>query len=171
MVHHCYQVGFLQKIDDGLGEDGLEDDGFGEAEHPEATTDHHEEAADSQTSNEFDQAESTSMQSEEAEDGQHAAAAAIVSNKEKQTRSPKRREKLKQDEGEAEEEQEKEKESRSGGPKERKGRIRLIPLWLRIPIVVALHGIDLLLADQLKVPVLIADEPMHCVAKGTGNAK
>ncbi|KMK78287.1 rod shape-determining protein [Alkalihalobacillus pseudalcaliphilus] len=31
-----------------------------------------------------------------------------------------------------------------------------------------LHGIDLLLADQLKVPVLIADEPMHCVAKGTG---
>ncbi|WP_078556079.1 rod shape-determining protein [Bacillus alkalicellulosilyticus] len=31
-----------------------------------------------------------------------------------------------------------------------------------------LHGIDLLLAEELKVPVLIADEPMHCVAKGTG---
>ncbi|WP_413377975.1 rod shape-determining protein [Alkalihalobacillus sp. 1P02AB] len=31
-----------------------------------------------------------------------------------------------------------------------------------------LHGIDLLLADQLKVPVLVAEEPMHCVAKGTG---
>ncbi|WP_100405697.1 rod shape-determining protein [Bacillus solitudinis] len=31
-----------------------------------------------------------------------------------------------------------------------------------------LHGIDQLLADQLKVPVIVADEPMHCVAKGTG---
>ncbi|WNF37307.1 rod shape-determining protein [Bacillaceae bacterium IKA-2] len=31
-----------------------------------------------------------------------------------------------------------------------------------------LHGIDLLLAEELKVPVLIAEEPMHCVAKGTG---
>ncbi|MBU8905918.1 rod shape-determining protein [Desertibacillus haloalkaliphilus] len=31
-----------------------------------------------------------------------------------------------------------------------------------------LHGIDQLLAEQLKVPVLIAEEPMHCVAKGTG---
>ncbi|WP_088104368.1 rod shape-determining protein [Halalkalibacter urbisdiaboli] len=31
-----------------------------------------------------------------------------------------------------------------------------------------LHGIDQLLADQLKVPVLVAEEPMHCVAKGTG---
>ncbi|QOY37212.1 rod shape-determining protein [Anaerobacillus isosaccharinicus] len=31
-----------------------------------------------------------------------------------------------------------------------------------------LHGIDLLLAEELKVPVLIADEPMQCVAKGTG---
>ncbi|WP_026672852.1 rod shape-determining protein [Alkalihalobacterium bogoriense] len=31
-----------------------------------------------------------------------------------------------------------------------------------------LHGIDLLLAEELKVPVLVADEPMHCVAKGTG---
>ncbi len=31
-----------------------------------------------------------------------------------------------------------------------------------------LHGIDQLLAEELKVPVLVADEPMHCVAKGTG---
>lgn len=31
-----------------------------------------------------------------------------------------------------------------------------------------LHGIDLLLAEELRVPVLIAEEPMHCVAKGTG---
>ncbi|MFN7252505.1 MAG: rod shape-determining protein [Anaerobacillus sp.] len=31
-----------------------------------------------------------------------------------------------------------------------------------------LHGIDLLLAEELKVPVLIAEDPMHCVAKGTG---
>ncbi|MBP3953188.1 rod shape-determining protein [Bacillus suaedae] len=31
-----------------------------------------------------------------------------------------------------------------------------------------LHGIDQLLADELKVPVLVAEEPMHCVAKGTG---
>ncbi len=31
-----------------------------------------------------------------------------------------------------------------------------------------IHGIDQLLADELKVPVLIADEPMNCVAKGTG---
>lgn len=31
-----------------------------------------------------------------------------------------------------------------------------------------LHGIDLLLAEELKVPVLVAEEPMHCVAKGTG---
>lgn len=31
-----------------------------------------------------------------------------------------------------------------------------------------LHGIDLLLAEELKVPVLIAEEPMQCVAKGTG---
>lgn len=31
-----------------------------------------------------------------------------------------------------------------------------------------LHGIDLLLAEELKVPVLIAEEPMHCVARGTG---
>ncbi|RXJ02930.1 rod shape-determining protein [Anaerobacillus alkaliphilus] len=31
-----------------------------------------------------------------------------------------------------------------------------------------LHGLDLLLAEELKVPVLIADEPMQCVAKGTG---
>src|SRR5690625_901426 len=31
-----------------------------------------------------------------------------------------------------------------------------------------MHGIDELLANELKVPVFIADEPMNCVAKGTG---
>ena len=31
-----------------------------------------------------------------------------------------------------------------------------------------IHGIDKLLADELKVPVFIAEEPMNCVAKGTG---
>ncbi|PZE19383.1 rod shape-determining protein [Paenibacillus xerothermodurans] len=31
-----------------------------------------------------------------------------------------------------------------------------------------LHGIDQLLADELKVPVLIADDPMHSVVNGTG---
>jgi rod shape-determining protein MreB len=31
-----------------------------------------------------------------------------------------------------------------------------------------LHGLDQLLAEQLKVPVLIAEDPMHCVVKGTG---
>lgn len=31
-----------------------------------------------------------------------------------------------------------------------------------------LHGMDQLFAEQLKVPVLIAEEPMECVAKGTG---
>ncbi|SDK14681.1 rod shape-determining protein [Sediminibacillus albus] len=31
-----------------------------------------------------------------------------------------------------------------------------------------LHGLDQLLADQLKVPVLLAEEPMNCVARGTG---
>lgn len=31
-----------------------------------------------------------------------------------------------------------------------------------------LHGIDQLLAEQLKVPVFIAEDPMDCVAKGTG---
>lgn len=31
-----------------------------------------------------------------------------------------------------------------------------------------MHGIDELLAEQLKVPVFIAEEPMNCVAKGTG---
>jgi len=30
------------------------------------------------------------------------------------------------------------------------------------------HGIDQLLAEELKVPVFVAEEPMHCVAKGTG---
>jgi rod shape-determining protein MreB len=31
-----------------------------------------------------------------------------------------------------------------------------------------LHGLDQLLVDELKVPVIIADEPMQCVVKGTG---
>jgi rod shape-determining protein MreB and related proteins len=31
-----------------------------------------------------------------------------------------------------------------------------------------LHGIDRLFADELKVPVLIAEEPMRAVANGTG---
>ncbi len=31
-----------------------------------------------------------------------------------------------------------------------------------------LHGIDMLLAEELKVPVLIAEDPMQCVAIGTG---
>ena len=31
-----------------------------------------------------------------------------------------------------------------------------------------LHGIDQLLAQELKVPVFIAEEPMNCVAMGTG---
>ena len=31
-----------------------------------------------------------------------------------------------------------------------------------------LHGIDLLLAEELKVPVLVAENPMDCVAIGTG---
>lgn len=31
-----------------------------------------------------------------------------------------------------------------------------------------IHGIDQLLAEELKVPVFLAEEPMHCVAKGTG---
>lgn len=31
-----------------------------------------------------------------------------------------------------------------------------------------MHGMDTLLAEELKIPVLIAEEPMHCVAKGTG---
>ena len=31
-----------------------------------------------------------------------------------------------------------------------------------------MHGIDELLAEQLKVPVFLAEEPMNCVAKGTG---
>ncbi|MBF0705274.1 MULTISPECIES: rod shape-determining protein [Bacillaceae] len=31
-----------------------------------------------------------------------------------------------------------------------------------------LHGIDQLFAEELMVPVLIAEEPMSCVAKGTG---
>ncbi|MFC4620480.1 rod shape-determining protein [Camelliibacillus cellulosilyticus] len=31
-----------------------------------------------------------------------------------------------------------------------------------------LHGIDQLLAEQLKVPVVIAENPMTCVAEGTG---
>ncbi len=31
-----------------------------------------------------------------------------------------------------------------------------------------IHGIDELLAEELKVPVFLAEEPMNCVAKGTG---
>src|SRR5690625_2711785 len=31
-----------------------------------------------------------------------------------------------------------------------------------------IHGIDQLLSEELKVPVFIAEEPMNCVAKGTG---
>ncbi|WP_226036318.1 rod shape-determining protein [Aquibacillus saliphilus] len=31
-----------------------------------------------------------------------------------------------------------------------------------------LHGLDQLLADELKVPVFLAEDPMDCVAKGTG---
>jgi rod shape-determining protein MreB and related proteins len=31
-----------------------------------------------------------------------------------------------------------------------------------------LHGLDQLLAEELKVPVLIAEDPMDCVARGTG---
>ncbi|OXM14156.1 rod shape-determining protein MreB [Paenibacillus herberti] len=31
-----------------------------------------------------------------------------------------------------------------------------------------LEGLDLLLANELKVPVLVAEDPMHCVVKGTG---
>lgn len=31
-----------------------------------------------------------------------------------------------------------------------------------------LHGIDQLLAEELKVPVLVAEQPMNCVAIGTG---
>ncbi|HEX7058118.1 MAG TPA: rod shape-determining protein [Bacilli bacterium] len=31
-----------------------------------------------------------------------------------------------------------------------------------------LHGLDQLMADELKVPVLIAEDPMYCVVRGTG---
>lgn len=31
-----------------------------------------------------------------------------------------------------------------------------------------LHGLDALMSEELKVPVLIAEDPMHCVVKGTG---
>ncbi|TES53621.1 rod shape-determining protein [Halalkalibacterium halodurans] len=31
-----------------------------------------------------------------------------------------------------------------------------------------LHGIDQLLSEELRVPVLVAEDPMDCVAKGTG---
>lgn len=31
-----------------------------------------------------------------------------------------------------------------------------------------LHGLEQLLAEKLKVPIIIADDPMHCVVKGTG---
>lgn len=31
-----------------------------------------------------------------------------------------------------------------------------------------LHGLDTLMAEELKVPVIIGEDPMHCVVKGTG---
>ena len=31
-----------------------------------------------------------------------------------------------------------------------------------------LHGLDQLMADELKVPIIVADDPMFCVVKGTG---
>ena len=31
-----------------------------------------------------------------------------------------------------------------------------------------LHGIDQLLIEELKVPVFVAENPMNCVALGTG---
>ncbi|MNN77901.1 Rod shape-determining protein MreB [compost metagenome] len=31
-----------------------------------------------------------------------------------------------------------------------------------------LNGLDELLAEELRVPVVIAEDPMHCVVKGTG---
>ena len=31
-----------------------------------------------------------------------------------------------------------------------------------------IHGMDQLLADELKVPVTVSDTPMNCVALGTG---
>jgi rod shape-determining protein MreB len=31
-----------------------------------------------------------------------------------------------------------------------------------------LNGLDALMAEELKVPVLIAEDPIHCVVKGTG---
>jgi len=31
-----------------------------------------------------------------------------------------------------------------------------------------LNGLDELLSEELRVPVLIAEDPMHCVVKGTG---
>lgn len=31
-----------------------------------------------------------------------------------------------------------------------------------------LHGLEQLLSEKLKVPIIIADDPMHCVVKGTG---
>ena len=31
-----------------------------------------------------------------------------------------------------------------------------------------IHGIDQLLAEQLKVPVFVSDSPLDCVAIGTG---
>ena len=31
-----------------------------------------------------------------------------------------------------------------------------------------LNGLDEVLAEELRVPVLIAEDPMHCVVKGTG---
>lgn len=31
-----------------------------------------------------------------------------------------------------------------------------------------IHGMDQLFSEELKVPVIVAEEPMSCVAKGTG---
>ncbi|MBO1912222.1 rod shape-determining protein, partial [Microvirga sp. 3-52] len=31
-----------------------------------------------------------------------------------------------------------------------------------------IHGIDQLLAEELKVPVFVSDNPLDCVARGTG---
>ena len=31
-----------------------------------------------------------------------------------------------------------------------------------------LNGLDALMSEELKVPVLVAEDPMHCVVKGTG---
>lgn len=35
-------------------------------------------------------------------------------------------------------------------------------------MAVPCSGLDELLAEELRVPVLVAEDPMHCVVKGTG---